>query len=155
MKLILDINNNYILPKEELLFFIYSDAAFSEKELSIKLIVNRDNYCQLNLSWGKDNNLSVIGIVPQNVSESLKHIAFDKRMDESIKKRYSTNLEDTAISILGLNFIDKQENIFIDFPISHLKTKFESIAEKQMADLLNSIMAWADNLMMSHNQRKS
>jgi hypothetical protein len=155
MKLILDINNNYILPKEELFFFIYSDAAFSEKKISIKLVVNRDNYCQLNLSWGEDNNLSVIGILPQKVSEPLINIAFDKSMDDSIKKRYSGNLEDTAISILGLNFIDKQENIFIDFPLSHLKTKFESIAEKQIADLLNSIMAWADNLMTSHDQRKS
>jgi hypothetical protein len=42
MKLILDINKNYNLPKEELFFFIYSDATFSEKKINIKLIVNRD-----------------------------------------------------------------------------------------------------------------
>jgi hypothetical protein len=89
------------------------------------------------------------------VSEPLKQITFDKSKDESIKKHYSSNLEDTAISILGLNFIGKQENIFIDFPLSHLKIKFESIAEKQIADLLNSIMHWADNLMKSHNRCKS
>jgi hypothetical protein len=155
MKLILDINNNYILPKEELFFFIFSDATFSEKKISVKLIVNRDNYCQLNLSWGKDNNLSVIGILPQKVSEPLKHIAFDKIMDESVKKHYSSHLEDTAISILGLNFIDKQENIFIDFPLSHLKTKFESASEKQIEDLVNGIMSWSNDLMHSHDQRKS
>jgi hypothetical protein len=154
MKLNLNINNNYILPKEELFFFIYSEAAFSDQQMSIKLLVNRDNYCQLNLSWDKDNNLSIIGILPQKVSAALKQITFEKKKDDSVKKHYTCNLEDCAISILGLNFLEKQENIFIDFPLSHLKTKFESASEKQIEDLVNSIMNWVNDLMTSHNQRK-
>jgi hypothetical protein len=153
MKLSLDINNNYVLTDAEALFFIYSDHAFSEQDLKIKLIVSDSKNSRLNISWSKNNSLSIIGPIPKTMETILNEILADERKDNSIKKHYTCNLEDCAISILGLNFKEKQETIYLDWPLTHLKTKLESLHEKRIANLLNSIMQWTETLISNHENR--